>query len=54
MIFAIIENNIVVNVIVADSEEIAQEVTNLEVLDITDSVLRIGDYRDENGVWKTL
>jgi hypothetical protein len=53
MIFAVIENNIIVNVILADSEQIAQEVTNSEVLDITDSVLRIGNYRDENGIWKT-
>jgi len=37
MNFAVIENNIVVNIIVADSKEIAEQVTGLHCVKYTDA-----------------
>ena len=51
MLFAVIKDHLVVNVIVAENAEIASDVTKLEVLDISDKPLRVGDYRTEDGVW---
>jgi len=36
--FAVVKDNVVVNVVVAESEEIAESVTNLSVVPITDNV----------------
>ena len=44
MNYAVIENNKVVNVIVADSKEISEQVTGLTCIDVTDG----WDY--ENGI----
>jgi hypothetical protein len=42
--YAVIENNEVINVIVADNKEIAEEVTGLTCIDVTDG----WDY--DNGI----
>ena len=34
--FAVIENNIVINVIIADSKEVAEEISGLNCFDLTD------------------
>ena len=47
--YAIIENNKVINVIVADSAEIAAEVTNKEVLETTGEPWI--DWTRTDGVW---
>lgn len=36
--YAVIQNNLVVNVIVADSKEIAESVTDLECVDIAEEI----------------
>jgi hypothetical protein len=48
--FLIIKNNKIVNVVVADTQEIAEEVTSLEAIESTSSEPWIGWTRD-NGVW---
>ena len=50
--FAIIEDNKVINVIVADSAEIAAEVTNKEILETTGEPWI--DWTRTNGVWSAL
>jgi hypothetical protein len=49
--FAVIENNIVTNVIFADTQEIAQEVTGLTCIELTDG--QIVNLKDNyiNGVF---
>lgn len=48
--YLIIENNKVVNVIVADTKEIAEEVTGLEAIEVTGSEPWINWTRTD-GVW---
>jgi hypothetical protein len=50
MNIALIENDVVVNVIVADSLEIAETLTNLTVVDADALGLHLGSFK-ENGVW---
>lgn len=48
-VYAVIDNNKVVNTIVADSLEIAQELTKLQCVDITNVIAGIDwDYVDGN------
>jgi hypothetical protein len=50
MNIAIIENDVVINVILVDSLEIASQLTELEILDVTN--LKIGvNYFRENNEW---
>jgi hypothetical protein len=45
--FAVIQNNIVLNIILADSKEIAEQVTDLECIEYTDeSPAKINDTWD--------
>ena len=48
--YLIIENNKVINVIVADSKEIAEQVTNLEAIESTSSTPWIG-WEKIDDVW---
>jgi hypothetical protein len=50
--FAVIENNTVVNLIVADTKEIAETVTNLECIEYPDtSDIAIGNEFSEEFQW---
>jgi hypothetical protein len=48
--FAIVDNNKVVNVIVADSKEIAEQITGQEAVEIIDNILWV-DWERVNGEW---
>jgi hypothetical protein len=53
-VYAIIENDIVVNTIVADSLEIAKSVTGAsEVEECTDNFPSTNCYRNEDGQWRS-
>jgi hypothetical protein len=53
--FAILENNIVINIIIADSKEIAEEATGLSAVEYTDeNTAKIGQtYDSVNNVFYT-
>lgn len=48
--YLVIENNKVVNLIIADSREIAEEATGLEIIESVESLPSIG-YTKFNGSW---
>jgi hypothetical protein len=50
--FAVIQNNIVINVIIADTKEIAEEATGLTCIESTDENSAYIGLKYENGVFE--
>ncbi len=54
MNFGIVENNTIINVIVAENIEIAQELfSEYEVVEISNEYMGIGWKKDSDGIFKT-